>query len=138
VLPEASEALAIVLDVPVSDFLTYEAGAPGYSPVPTASIQGLVALARATVERPMSEEECRFYLRVKACPRATVPDVVGSTEEAAGSTLDAAGFRVVVAFRRATSDPEKDGTVLVQDPTRSATVVVGSTVALVIARYSRP
>ncbi len=138
VLPEAGEALAIVLDVPVGDVLTYEAGAPAYSPVPTASIERLLALARTKVQRPMSEEECRFYLRFKACPRATVPDVVGSTEEAAGSTLDAAGFRVVVAFHRATSDPEKDGTVLVQDPTRSATGVVGSTVALVIARYSMP
>ncbi len=106
VLPEASEALAIVLDVPlVTDVLTYEAGAPAYSPVPTASIEGLLALARATVQRPMSEEECRFYLRVEACPRATVPDVVGSTEEAARSTLDAAGFRVVVAFPLPTSDP---------------------------------
>ncbi len=98
VLPEASEALAIVLDVPVTDVLTYEAGAPAYSPVPTASIEGLLALARATVQRPMSEEECRFYLRVKACPRATVPDLVGSTEEVARSTLDAAGFRMLLAF----------------------------------------
>ena len=36
-----------------------------------------------------------------ACPLATVPDVVGSTEEAARSKLDAAGFRVVVAFTTA-------------------------------------
>ena len=75
----------------------------------------------------MSEEECRFYLRVEACPRATVPDVVGSTEEAARSTLDAAGFRMVVAFTVPTSDPEKDGTVVVQDPVRGASIVVGST-----------
>ena len=138
VLPEASEALAIVLDVPVTDVLTYEAGAPAYSPVPTASIEGLLALARATVQRPMSEEECRFYLRVKACPRATVPDLVGSTEDAARSTLDAAGFLTVMAFPMATSDPEKDGTVVVQDPVRGVSIVVGSKVALVIARYSRP
>jgi hypothetical protein len=138
VVPEASEALAIVLDVPVTDVLPYEAGAPAYSPVPTASIEGLLALARATVRRPMSEEECRFYLRVEACPRVTVPDVVGSTEEAARSTLDAAGFIVLQPFKLHTSDPEKDGTVVVQDPIRSATVVVGSKVALVIARYSRP
>jgi beta-lactam-binding protein with PASTA domain len=82
----------------------------------------------------MSEEECRFYLRVKACPRTTVPDVVGSTEEAARSTLDAAGFLVVLAFTMPTSDPDKDGTVVVQDPVRGGSLVVGSKVALVIAR----
>ena len=70
VVPEAGEALAIVLDVPLgTDVLTYEAGAPAYSPVPTASIEGLLELARATVQRPMSEEECRFYLQFEAPAR---------------------------------------------------------------------
>ena len=104
VVPEAGEALAIVLDVPLgTDVLTYEAGAPAYSPVPTASIEGLLELARATVQRPMSEEECRFYLQFEACPRETVPDVVGSTEEAARSELDAAGFHGDVAFTMPTT-----------------------------------
>jgi hypothetical protein len=138
VIPEASEALAIVLDVPVTDVLTYQAGAPAYSPVPTASIEGLLALARATVQRPMSEEECRFYLRVEACPRATVPDVVGSTEEAARSALDAAGFRLDVAFSMPASNPEQHGTVVVQDPVRRARLVVGSTVVVALGRYSGP
>ena len=86
----------------------------------------------------MTDEECRFYLHLEACPRATVPDVVGSTEEAARSELDAAGFRVDVAFTMPTSNPEKDGTVLVQDPARGGSIVVGATVVLVLARYSRP
>jgi beta-lactam-binding protein with PASTA domain len=105
--------------------------------VPTASIEGLLTLADNRVGRSMTEEECRFYLQMEACPRATVPNVVGSTEEAARSKLDAAGFRVDVAFRLPTSNPEKGGTVVVQDPVQGTSIVVRSTVALVLAQYSR-
>jgi hypothetical protein len=136
--PEAAEALSVVLDVPVADVLTLEPGAPAYTGVPTASIEGLLALAYKRVPRSMTEEECRFYLQMEACPRATVPDVVGSTEEAARSKLEAARFRVLVAFTMATTNPEKDGTVVVQDPVQGGSIVVGSRVNLVIAQYSRP
>jgi hypothetical protein len=95
----------------------------------------LLEIAHRAVPRPMSEDECRFYLHI-ACPRASVPDVVGSTEEAARSKLEAAGFRLSVAFPMRTQNPEKDGTVLVQDPVRSSESVVGSTVAVVLAEYS--
>ena len=136
--PEAAEALSVVLDVPVADVLTYEPGAPAYTGlVPTASIEGLLALAYELVPRSMTEEECRFYLQTEACPRATVPDVVGGTEEAARSKLDAAGFRVLVAFTMATRNPEQDRTVVVQDPVRGTSIVVRSTVVLVLAEYSR-
>ncbi|HEU0304758.1 MAG TPA: PASTA domain-containing protein, partial [Gaiellaceae bacterium] len=135
--PEAAEALSLVLDVPVADVLTYEPGAPAYTGIPTASIEGLLALANKRVRREMTEEECRFYLQLEACPRATVPDVVGSTYEAARSTLDAAGFRVGVAFTMETSDPEKDGTVVVQEPVRGTSIVRRSTVRLVLAEFSR-
>ena len=137
VLPEAGEALSTVLDVPVADSLTYKAGAlTASTPVPTASIEGLLRLAHASVPRSMTEEECRFYLQLEACPRATVPEVVGSTEEAARSKLEAMGFRVVVAFTMPTMSPEKDGTVVVQDPIRNSESVVGSKVVLVLAEYS--
>ena len=135
--PEAAEALSVVLDVPVADVLTYEPGAPAYMGVPTASIEGLITLAHIRVPRSMTEEECRFYLQMEACPRATVPNVVGSTEEAARSELDAAGFRVDVAFRMPTSNPEKGGTVVVQDPVQGTSIVERSTVALVLAEYSK-
>jgi hypothetical protein len=145
VLPEALNALRIALGLPSEDVEGFVYGRVEKAPpgeltanALVLSDESLLELARARVQRPMSEEECRFYLHVDACPRAPVPDVVGRTEEAARSTLEAARFRVVVAFPLHTSDPEKDGTVLVQDPARSAIVVVGSTVALVIARYSRP
>ena len=124
VLPEALNALRTALGLPSEDF---EGGVFGVEKAPPGELtanalvlsdESLLELARDRVERPMSEEECRFYLHLTACPLATVPDVVGSTEEAARSVLGAAGFRVVVAFTRPTSNPEQDGTVLVQDPAR--------------------
>ena len=105
------------------------------SPLPHC--EGLLALAHERVPRPMTEEECRFYLQLEACPRATVPNVVGSTEEAARSKLDAAGFRVDVIFTLPTSKPEKDGTVRVQEPVQGTSIVVRSTVVSGPCRYSR-
>jgi beta-lactam-binding protein with PASTA domain len=102
------------------------------------STEQLLDLARARVRRAMTDEECRFYLHLEACPRTAVPDVVGSTVDGARSTLEAAGFRVRLAFTMPTSDPAMDGTVMVQDPTRNVELVVGSRVALVLARYSAP
>jgi hypothetical protein len=146
VLPEALNALRTALELPSEDFEGFASGsvgkaAPGEMTANALvlSDESLLELARARVQhRPMSEEECRFYLHLEACPRATVPDIVGSTEEAARSQLEAARLHMVVAFPMATSDPERDGTVVVQDPIRGVSIVVGSKVALVIARYSRP
>ena len=93
----------------------------------------------------MTKEECRFYLRSEVCPESregassvTVPGVVGSPELEARSTLEAAGFRVKVAFTRPTTDPELDGVVAVQAPVRSAQTAAGSTVVLVLFRYVAP
>jgi hypothetical protein len=146
VLPEALNALRTALELPSEDFEGFASGRVGKAPpgemtanALVLSDESLLELALARVRRrPMSEEECRFYLHLEACPRATVPDMVGSTEEAARSKLEAARLHMVVAFTRATSDPERDGTVVVQDPVRGVSIVVGSKVALVIARYSRP
>ena len=139
-LPEAWNALSDRTRMYVRrlevDSGSYEAGAPGEfdgEPACPPASRGC-RTACANVQRPMSEEECRFYLHLAACPLATVPDVVGSTEEAARSTLDAAGFLAVLAFTMPTSDPDKDGTVVVQDPVQGGSIVVGSNVVLVIAR----
>lgn len=145
VLPEALNALRIALGLPSEDVEGFVYGRVEKAPpgeltanALVLSDESLLEKARDTVQRPMSDEECRFYLHLQACPLATVPDVVGSTEEAARSKLNAAGFRVRVAFKMPTRDPEKDGTVVVQDPARGGTIVVGETVALVLAHYSKP
>ena len=76
VVPEAGEALAIALDVPVDDDAHVRGRRARARSTPTASSERLLELARAPVQRPMTDEECRFYLHLEACPRATVPDVV--------------------------------------------------------------
>jgi conflict system STAND superfamily ATPase/PASTA domain-containing protein len=137
VLPEAYEALNVTLDVASYNIDPYlDVDPQRGSGVLRMTSDSLLQLARTRVERPMTDEECRFYLHLEACPRVTVPAVVGNTGEAARSTLQAAGFRVVEPFIMATTDREKDGTVLVQDPARGVEVVEGSKVALVLGRYS--
>jgi hypothetical protein len=140
VLPEAYEALNVALGV-ASYALdpNLDADPERGTGVLRLTSDILLQEARNRIQPPrsMSDEECRFYLR-EACPVATVPDVVGSTREAARVMLETAGFHVDVAFAIPTNDPEKHGTVVVQDPARGGEVVVGSPVVLVLARYSRP
>jgi beta-lactam-binding protein with PASTA domain/tRNA A-37 threonylcarbamoyl transferase component Bud32 len=64
--------------------------------------------------------------------QVTVPDVVGSTEDEARSTLGDDGLRVIV--RREASQDEEPGTVLRQDPAAGEKVDDGSAVTIVVAR----
>ena len=104
-MPEAAEALAIALGATVNDDLTYEAGVAPGTLTPTATSDQLLELARARVPRPMTDEECSFYLHLEACPqrarelsrRTVVPVVTGDTEEVARARLERAGFGMRVA-----------------------------------------
>ena len=145
VLPEALNALRIALGLPSEDFEGIASGrvenAPPGGLTTNALVlndESLLEHARDVVRRPMSDEECRFYLHLTACPLATVPDVVGSTEEAARSGWLQSDSAWSWPSTLPTSNPEKDGTVVVQDPARGGEIVVGDKVALVLARYSRP
>ena len=146
VLPEALNALRIALGLPSEDFEGFASGRVEKAPPGALTANALVLSdesllehARDVVRRPMSDEECRFYLHLEACPLITVPDVVGSTEVAARSKLDAAGFRVRRGVQNA-DDATRSRTApsLVQDPARGGEIVVGEKVVLVLARYSRP
>ena len=121
VVPEAAEALTIALGATVNDDLTYEAGVANGRYAPTATSDQLLELARARVPRPMTDEECRFYLHLEAClprsrelPRAVVPFVTGETEEVARARLERAGFGMRVTGTWPTGDPDKDRVVLEQ------------------------
>ena len=77
VLPEANQALAVVLDIYQydQDLIQDPDEEPGRALV--LSSEQLLARARDRVRRPMSREECRFFLHLDACPSATVPPSAG-------------------------------------------------------------
>jgi len=63
--------------------------------------------------------------------RATVPGVVGETQDDARATLEARGFRVAVSERE--SDEAEPGTVLAQDPEAGGEASSGSQVTITVA-----
>jgi eukaryotic-like serine/threonine-protein kinase len=67
--------------------------------------------------------------------QAEVPDVVDQDEATAKETLRDAGFRVDVQ-RTDTTDPTQDGVVVEQDPPGGEQAAQGSTVTIVVARFS--
>jgi serine/threonine-protein kinase len=68
---------------------------------------------------------------------ATVPDVTLVDEESAKATLVNAGFKVTVT-KVATADQSQDGVVLSQTPEGNTEAQIGSTVALVVGKYTPP
>jgi Novel STAND NTPase 1/Protein kinase domain/AAA ATPase domain len=148
VVPEAAEALTIALGATVNDALTYEAGVAPGTLTPTATSDQLLELARARVPRPMTDEECRFYLHLEACPprsrelpRTVVPFVTGETEEVARARLERAGFSMRVTGTWPTGDPDKDRVVLEQsagiaDAQGRVWARPGLTVGVTLYRYT--
>jgi beta-lactam-binding protein with PASTA domain/tRNA A-37 threonylcarbamoyl transferase component Bud32 len=67
--------------------------------------------------------------------QATVPSVVGDTEQAAVSTLQGDGFTVRVRYAPVTN-PKDSNVVLRQDPAAGATAATGSTVSLLVGGTS--
>ena len=72
----------------------------------------------------------------QAPPKSTVPTVTGQSAASAASQLRSAGFNVVQR-PRAVSDPAKNGIVLRQNPLGGTRVRNGSTVTIVVGRYSQ-
>ena len=66
---------------------------------------------------------------------ATVPNVVGQDQTAAATALRQAGFKVLVLFRK-TADQTKDGLVVDEQPSPGASIPQGSTVAIIVGRFS--
>jgi len=66
---------------------------------------------------------------------AQVPDVTTQDEATARSTLETAGFKVEVQDEP-TTDPAQDGIVVGQDPAGGTQAAAGSTVTIVVARFS--
>jgi serine/threonine-protein kinase len=67
--------------------------------------------------------------------QAEVPDVIGEDEHTAKVTLRNAGFKLDVE-RTDTADPTQDGKVVEQDPTGGTQADQGSTVTIVVAKFS--
>jgi serine/threonine-protein kinase len=68
---------------------------------------------------------------------AAVPNVKGQTAAAATSQLQAAGFHVAQGTKKV-SNQSKNGTVLSQSPGAGKSAKKGSTVTIVVGRYSSP
>ena len=71
----------------------------------------------------------------KGPPMATVPDVTTQDEATARATLETAGFRVEVQDEP-TTDPNADGFVTAQNPPGGTEAPAGSSVTIVVARFS--
>jgi eukaryotic-like serine/threonine-protein kinase len=68
-------------------------------------------------------------------PAATVPDVIGSDQASATTTLRQAGFKVLVLFRK-TTNQARDGLVIDEQPRAGARIPSGSFVAIFVGRFS--
>jgi beta-lactam-binding protein with PASTA domain len=68
-------------------------------------------------------------------PAATVPDVIGSDQASATTTLRQAGFKVLVLFRKTTNQAQ-DGLVIDEQPRAGARIPSGSFVAIFVGRFS--
>ncbi len=66
-------------------------------------------------------------------PKVAVPDVVGKTQDAATSALQAAGFQVAVVYQQV-SDQQQVGIVLSQDPAAGKKLAQGSTVTITVGQ----
>jgi len=73
----------------------------------------------------------------QAAQQAQVPDVVGFSESDAKQALRDEGLKVTVR-RRPTDKPTEDGQVLRQSPSGGRDVKTGSSVTLVVGRYTAP
>jgi serine/threonine-protein kinase len=73
----------------------------------------------------------------KAPPTATIPDVTGDTARGASNQLKAAGFNVVQQSK-AVSKQKNDGIVLSEQPGAGTTLNKGSTVTIVVGKFTRP
>ena len=68
-------------------------------------------------------------------PKVTVPDVVGKTQDAATSALQAAGFQVAVVYQQ---DPTQVGIVISQSPVGGTKLAQGSTVTITVGTGPSP
>ncbi|WP_205413092.1 penicillin-binding protein [Austwickia chelonae] len=70
--------------------------------------------------------------------RVAVPTVVGSSEEDAKKTLEAAGFKVVVSNQKETTTEVEPGTVARTDPPAGTQINKGETVSIILAAGGAP
>jgi eukaryotic-like serine/threonine-protein kinase len=73
----------------------------------------------------------------KAPPTASVPDVTGDTSRGASNQLKAAGFKVVQQSKAVTKQ-NKDGIVISEQPGAGTTLNKGSTVTIVVGKFTPP
>jgi beta-lactam-binding protein with PASTA domain len=102
--------------------------------VPSSSRFGLVLVQAPT---GTAARKARVRINVSEGPNpataATVPDVVGQEQAAAGQALRQAGFKVLVLFRK-TADQTQAGLVLDEQPAAGASIPAGSYVAIFVGR----
>jgi eukaryotic-like serine/threonine-protein kinase len=73
----------------------------------------------------------------KAPPTASVPDVTGDTARGASNQLKAAGFSVTQQTKAVTKQ-NKDGIVISEQPKAGTTLNKGSTVTIVVGKFTPP
>jgi serine/threonine-protein kinase len=102
---------------------------PSNQPADTVVAQSPAA---NTLARPGST----ITLNVSKGPKtSTVPDVTSLDEAAARTQLEQSGFKVNVT-NEATTDPGQDGFVLTQDPAGGTQAPAGTTVTIVVGKFT--
>jgi beta-lactam-binding protein with PASTA domain len=106
--------------------------------VPSQEPQGIVVAQRpqagATVRRG-SEVRLNVSEGPSPAARATVPDVIGLTEEEAVADLEAAGFEVEV-FEEDTPDQAEEGLVIRQEPEAGSRAPRGALITIYVGRFT--
>jgi serine/threonine-protein kinase len=106
--------------------------------VPSQDPQGIVVAQRpqggATVRRG-SQVRLNVSEGPNPAARATVPDVIGLTEDEAVADLEAAGFEVEV-FEEDTPDQAEEGLVIRQEPEAGSTAPRGALITIYVGRFT--
>jgi serine/threonine-protein kinase len=103
--------------------------------VPSNQPEGTV-VAQSPGANTLARPGSTVTLNVSKGPTtSTVPDVTSLDEATARSTLEGSGFKVN-ATTEATTDPNQDGFVLRQDPVGGSEAPAGTTVTIVVGKFT--
>ncbi len=103
--------------------------------VPSNQPEGTV-IAQSPSANALAPPGSTITLNVSKGPKtSTVPDVTSLDEAGARSTLEASGFKVN-ATTEPTTDPGQDGFVLRQDPAGGTQAPAGTTVTIVVGKFT--
>jgi serine/threonine-protein kinase len=118
---------------------TAELTAAGFNVVSTSEVSQTIQPGNVISQEPAGASAATpgstvTIVVAKAPPSVSVPSVVGDTPSSATSALQAAGFTVTKTTKDV-SDQSSNGLVISQSPSGGSKAKVGSTVAIVVAKF---